>query len=260
MTLVRMLGFVVGSLLCMPATAVAQQTDYVTYYHTDAIGSVRMITDANGLVLQRHDYLPFGEEWPTTTALVDQRLFAGKERDAQTGFDYFGGRYYADRTGRFTTVDPVLDVAAAVTRPQRWNRYAYVSDNPMARVDPSGRYDVDVHLYLTTALAQAAGLSRSVAGRIGTADQEVDTGSETGPFADRFARRDFHFTDAGRRRQLWNDFQVGGTPEQLGVFFHAEQDSYAHEGFGPRMGHVFAGHGPDQTFASPLTADAMKKE
>jgi hypothetical protein len=42
-------------------------------------------------VLQRHDYLPFGEEWQTASTQPDARLFAGKERDQTTGFDY-GGR------------------------------------------------------------------------------------------------------------------------------------------------------------------------
>ena len=250
----------IGVLLCAPAIAAAQQTDVVTYFHTDAIGSVRMTTDANGQVLQRHDYLPFGEEWQATALPSEVRLFAGKERDQTTGFDYFGGRYYASGSGRFTTVDPALDVAAALTNPQRWNRYAYVSGNPVAKVDPSGRYEVDVHLYLTTALAQAAGVSRSVAERIGASDYGVDGDPARGPYADRFARRDFHFTDAQRRMQLWDEFQAGGTPEQLGVFFHAEQDAYAHEGFGPRMGHLFAGHRPDQTFAAPLKADAMARD
>ena len=250
----------VVSLLCVPTIAVAQQAEQVTYYHTDAIGSVRMTTDASGQVLQRHDYLPFGEEWPATPPQPGPRLFAGKERDQATGFDYFGGRYYANTTGRFTTVDPALDATAAVTNPQRWNRYAYVSNNPIAKVDPSGRYEVDVHLYLTMALAQAAGLSPSVADRIGASDQGVDGNPETGPFGDRSARRDFHFTDAQRRTQLWDAFELGGTPEQLGVYFHAEQDSYAHAGFGPTMGHVFAGHRPDQTFAAPAKADAMARD
>jgi uncharacterized protein RhaS with RHS repeats len=48
--------------------ASAQATDQVTYYHTDAIGSVRMITDANGQVVTRYDYLPFGQDWPDPPA------------------------------------------------------------------------------------------------------------------------------------------------------------------------------------------------
>src|SRR5436190_20224575 len=86
-------------------TAAAQSTDVVTYYHTDAIGSVRMITDANGQVLERHDYLPFGQEG--TPPSSERRLFVGKERDQETGLDYSGARYYSAQSGRFTSPDPI---------------------------------------------------------------------------------------------------------------------------------------------------------
>jgi RHS repeat-associated protein len=52
---------------------------------------------------------------------------------------YFGARYYASQTGRFTTVDPYLDVQKALVDPQQWNRYAYVRNNPLRYVDPDGR-------------------------------------------------------------------------------------------------------------------------
>jgi len=117
--------------------AYAQATDQVTYYHTDAVGSARMVTDATGQVVQRHDYLPFGEEWGAQPQ--DRRMFAGDERDQETGFDYFGARYYASQAGRFTTVDPVLGTKGALLDPQQWNRYVYVRNNPFRYVDPDGR-------------------------------------------------------------------------------------------------------------------------
>lgn len=119
------------------ANAQAQET--VIYYHTDAIGSVRMITDENGQVVARYDYLPFGEPWPGLPPNPDVRQYAGKDRDAETGFNYFGARYYASGTGRFTTVDPLLEVEKALVDPQQWNRYAYVRNNPFRFVDPDGR-------------------------------------------------------------------------------------------------------------------------
>jgi RHS repeat-associated protein len=94
----------------------------VTYYHTDALGSVRRITDAGGQLVARYDYRPFGEPW-NLPENPDRRQFVGKERDAETGFDYLGARYYASQTGRFTTVDPVLNIETALTDPQRWNLY-----------------------------------------------------------------------------------------------------------------------------------------
>jgi RHS repeat-associated protein len=126
--------------LVLAASTAAAQTEPVTveYYHLDALGSVRAVTDATGGLIRTHDYRPFGEgENPAAGA--DAVRFTGKERDAETGLDYFGARYYASRSGRFTTVDPVMNVEAALVDPQRWNRYAYTRNNPLALVDPDGR-------------------------------------------------------------------------------------------------------------------------
>jgi RHS repeat-associated protein len=65
--------------------------------------------------------------------------FTGQQRDAEEGLDYFGARYYASRSGRFTTVDPAMDIDAALVDPQRWNRYAYALNNPLKFTDPDGR-------------------------------------------------------------------------------------------------------------------------
>jgi len=53
--------------------AAAQTTEY---YTLDAIGSVRVITDQTGAVIERHDYLPFGEEWNPTTSNDARKLLA----------------------------------------------------------------------------------------------------------------------------------------------------------------------------------------
>lgn len=112
-------------------------TDTVVYHHLDAIGSVRALTDSQGGTITRFDYAPFGEELTSSTTSVLK--YAGKERDAETGLDYFGGRYLQSGTASFTSVDPVLDTKAALLAPQRWNRYAYALNNPIRLVDPDGR-------------------------------------------------------------------------------------------------------------------------
>jgi len=128
-------------------TLTRAQGETITYMHTDGIGSVRMLTNESGQILARYDYLPFGELCTTacgnSTSTATTRQFAGKERDAETGLDYFGGRYLASLGGRFTTVDPVLDVEGALTAPQQWNRYAYVYNNPFRFIDPDGRQGIE---------------------------------------------------------------------------------------------------------------------
>ncbi|HHU35551.1 MAG TPA: RHS repeat-associated core domain-containing protein, partial [Bacteroidetes bacterium] len=63
--------------------------------------------------------------------------FTGKERDAETGLDYFGARYFSSPQGRFTSPDIVL--LSRLDNPQTWNLYAYTSNNPLRRIDPDGR-------------------------------------------------------------------------------------------------------------------------
>lgn len=109
----RRLLLVAAALLTVVPAAWAQGD--IRYDHTDAIGSVRLVTDASGAVVERDDYTPFGQDLPGNPSPPDPRGFAGKERDQATGLDYFGGRYYQSPAGRFTTVDPVLDVPATST-------------------------------------------------------------------------------------------------------------------------------------------------
>jgi len=66
-----------------------------------------------------------------------RQQFTQKERDSETGLDYFGARYYASMQGRFTSVDPLAS-SAKLTNPQTWNRYAYVLNNPLRLIDPTG--------------------------------------------------------------------------------------------------------------------------
>jgi RHS repeat-associated protein len=120
----------------LPAAAQGPSNAVVEYYHLDALGSVRAVTDATGTVVRRHDYFPFGEEAAPPPG-ADSLRFAGKARDGETGLDYFQARYYASRAGRFTTVDPG-HVGGNILDPQSWNAYAYARNNPFRFVDPTG--------------------------------------------------------------------------------------------------------------------------
>jgi RHS repeat-associated protein len=63
----------------------------------------------------------------------------GKERDAESGNDYFGARYYASTMGRFMSPDPIIMNELRMINPQRWNKYAYVINNPLILTDPTGK-------------------------------------------------------------------------------------------------------------------------
>ncbi len=55
--------------------------------------------------------------------------FTGKERDTESGLDYFGARYYGSNMGRFMSPDPFLN-SGHPSDPQTWNRYTYGLNNP----------------------------------------------------------------------------------------------------------------------------------
>lgn len=105
------------------------------HYHKDHLNSTRLITDEDGLRVSAHDYLPFGEELnPDDSGEVLK--FAGHERDASDR-DYMHARYYNPESARFLATDPVLGNPAD---PQTWNRYSYVTNNPLRYVDPNGEW------------------------------------------------------------------------------------------------------------------------
>jgi RHS repeat-associated protein len=83
--------------------------------------------------------------WPRPPSLKERRRSfkgshnrcTGKERDQETGLDYFGARYFGAALGRFTSPDDPL-VDQHVSDPQSWNLYAYVRNNPLKNTDPFG--------------------------------------------------------------------------------------------------------------------------
>jgi RHS repeat-associated protein len=66
-----------------------------------------------------------------------RQQFTQKERDIETGLDYFEARYYASTQGRFTSVDPE-NAGATLWHPQSWNGYTYSLNNPLRFIDPDG--------------------------------------------------------------------------------------------------------------------------
>jgi RHS repeat-associated protein len=68
--------------------------------------------------------------------------YTGKERDTESGLDYFGARYYASSMGRFMSPDPGKINPKHLMNPQKWNKYAYVLNNPLSLVDPNGEEEM----------------------------------------------------------------------------------------------------------------------
>jgi len=105
------------------------------YYFSDQIGSTRVVTRSDGTVCYDADFQPLGYEVTATNSCPPEYKFATYERDGESGLDYAVFRHYNSRLGRFMSPDPLGGDAAS---PQSLNRYAYVGNNPLNAVDPSG--------------------------------------------------------------------------------------------------------------------------
>ena len=130
-------------------------TKVTSYLMGDRQGSTRVLTDAAGAVTSRHDYLPFGEELgagtgapgsPTGMRTTSQgysvsdnvrQRYADTRLDDATGLDHTLWRKLETRSGRWSTPDP-YGASLRVADPQSFNRYAYVHNDPVNFVDPSG--------------------------------------------------------------------------------------------------------------------------
>jgi len=111
--------------------------DGTHFYFDDPLGTRRAQTDYAGVLEKTCQSLPYGnsESCPPSPT---EHLFAGKERDAESGLDYFGARYMASSMGRFMSPDEPVDQHPA--DPQSWNMYSYVRNNPLILTDPTGNY------------------------------------------------------------------------------------------------------------------------
>jgi RHS repeat-associated protein len=121
------------------------------FYLNDPLGTRRMQTDYAGVVEQNCQSLPYGDglscappggsgsNYAGTLGQPTEHHFTGKERDSESGNDYFGARYYASTMGRFSSPDPSGLYFANQENPQSLNLYSYVLNNPMINVDPDGR-------------------------------------------------------------------------------------------------------------------------
>jgi RHS repeat-associated protein len=144
------------------------QTSGTSYFTSDHLGTPRVITNKDKVVISRHDYMPFGEEIKAGTGgrttgqgYVDdsdgvRQKFTQKERDSETELDYFEARYYSSSQGRFTSPDEFKGgpndlwsirsgdsrtqalVYADATNPQSLNKYLYAYNNPLRYVDQDG--------------------------------------------------------------------------------------------------------------------------
>ena len=141
------------------------------FYIADPLGTRRVQASAAGTAELYCLTLPWGNSLinlmqpdcvspaGVLTDAATEHHFTGKERDTESGNDYFSARYYASSMGRFMSPDPLPwqgwqdppESASEeakeeahekfenwIANPQNFNMYAYVNNNPLNHTDPSG--------------------------------------------------------------------------------------------------------------------------
>jgi RHS repeat-associated protein len=103
------------------------------YYQADAGGNVTCLLDAQNAVVARYQYDPFGNLLGLAGPLAEANLyrFSAKEFHANSGLYYYGYRFYEPRLQRWLNADPIGEAGGV-------NLYAFVDNNPVAKLDPSG--------------------------------------------------------------------------------------------------------------------------
>ena len=107
----------------------------IYYYHPDHLGTSTALTDFNGKSYQFFLNLPFGETMAQqlgSNYYNSPFKFNGKELDEETGFYYYGARYYDPKISIWLSMDPLAE------KFPNFNPYNYVMQNPLNLIDPTG--------------------------------------------------------------------------------------------------------------------------
>ncbi|MDH6310482.1 RHS repeat-associated protein [Dysgonomonas sp. PFB1-18] len=106
------------------------------FFRQDHLGNTRTVQDQDGTFIQRKYYYPFGAGFPENCKENARQPYKynGKELDQMHRLDWYdySARHYDPALGRFTTVDPLAE------KYYSWSPYAYVMNNPLKYIDPTG--------------------------------------------------------------------------------------------------------------------------
>jgi len=120
------------------ATAVYTASGLAYYRHADWLGSARLASTPSRGVYYDGAYAPYGESYAESG--TTDRSFTGQNQDTVAGLYDFMFRQYHAVQGRWISPDPAGLGAVNPASPQSWNRYAYVSNNPLRLTDPLGLF------------------------------------------------------------------------------------------------------------------------
>jgi RHS repeat-associated protein len=110
------------------------------FNHEDWLGTERARSNMSGMVCETITSLPYGDNESSSGSCSNYSPmhFTGKMRDTESNLDDFDARYYSSQWGRFMSPDDVTITPERLTNPQQLNLYAYVANNPLRYIDPTG--------------------------------------------------------------------------------------------------------------------------
>lgn len=182
----------------------SQPNEGTQYVLTDHQGTPRVRTNPSGVPNSRHDYLPFGEELGSGIGMrvVSQgygnndginKKYAAMEGDA-SGLAHTLWRKYDSMSARWTTTDP-YNASMDVNDPQSFNRYAYVTNDPVNESDPSGLAPADIGFVQTENPWLANKLERAaLETAIGSAQHPAQTTKDDGKHREEHQEDNSHET------------------------------------------------------------------
>ncbi|MGI8467429.1 MAG: RHS repeat-associated core domain-containing protein [Pyrinomonadaceae bacterium] len=109
----------------------------LAFQHPDRLGT-KLVTNPAANTSFEQATLPFGTSLDAETTGTTNQRFTSYDRSAVSGLDYAVNRSYSSAQSRFTQVDPIGMNSASIGNPQSMNLYAYVQNNPVDNIDPSG--------------------------------------------------------------------------------------------------------------------------
>ena len=110
-----------------------------SYYHYDALGSTRALSDSTGNITDTYDYAADGVTLNQTGTSENSYLFSGEQRDSETGNYYLRARYYDPSRPGFLTMDTWN---GKDEKPVTLNKYIYADVDPVNGIDPSGNMTI----------------------------------------------------------------------------------------------------------------------
>ncbi|MGD0729719.1 MAG: RHS repeat-associated core domain-containing protein [Terracidiphilus sp.] len=134
-----------------------------SFYGYDGAGSVRQLTNAAGIVTDTYEYDAFGNKVNSTGPTPNNYLYRGEQYDPDLSLYYLRARYMNPVTGRFLSRDPR---PGHIAIPRSLHKYLYTSDDPVNRIDPRGKADLEEEELEAPESETAAETEKALGGRI----------------------------------------------------------------------------------------------